>query len=95
MSRARLTVSVDPDLAAAGAAAVATGRAASISAWVNEALADRAAKDVRLSALAEAVAAYEAERGVIGPEELADQARADRDSAATARAERRRRPGAA
>ncbi len=95
MSKARLTVSVDPELAAAGAGAVAEGRAESVSAWVNEALADKAAKDRRLAALAEAVAAYEAEHGVIGPDELAEQAHADRDAAAGVRARAKRRQGAA
>ncbi len=86
MKKARLTVSVDAEWAAAGTAAVAEGRAESVSSWVNQALADKAAKDRRLAALAEAIAVYEAEHGVISPEELADQARADRDAAAALRA---------
>ncbi len=93
MSKKRLTVSVDVDVAAAGAAAVAQGRAESLSGWVNEALVD-VAKDLRLAALAGVVAAYEAEHGVIGHGELAEQARADRDAAAAARAAVQR-PGAA
>jgi hypothetical protein len=95
MKKERLTVSVDAELAAAGAAAVAEGRAESVSSWVNQALADKAAKDRRLAALADAVAAYEADHGVISPEELADQARADRDVAAALRAKTKRRRGAA
>jgi Arc/MetJ-type ribon-helix-helix transcriptional regulator len=91
MSKTRVTVSIDAELAAAAAAAVTDGRAESVSAWVNEALADKAAKDRRLGALADAVAAYEAEHGVIGPEELAAQGRADRDAAAAARAAARPR----
>jgi len=94
MSKKRLTVSVDVDVAAAGAAAVAQGRAESLSGWVNEALVDKVAKDLRLAALAGVVAAYEAEHGVIGRGELAEQARADRDAAAAARAAVQR-PGAA
>jgi hypothetical protein len=94
MSKKRLTVSVDVDVAAAGAAAVAQGRAESLSGWVNEALVDKVAKDLRLAALAGVVAAYEAEHGVIGHGELAEQARADRDAAAAARAAVQR-PGAA
>lgn len=95
MKKERLTVSVDADLAAAGAAAVREGRAESVSAWVNQALAERAAKERRLQSLAEAVEAYEAEHGVISPEELADQRRADRDAAAAVRAKVKRRRGAA
>jgi Arc/MetJ-type ribon-helix-helix transcriptional regulator len=95
MKKERITVSVDAELVAAGAAAVAEGRAESVSAWVNQALADRAARDRRLAALAEAVAAYEAAHGEIGPEELVDQARTDRDAAAGVRARAKRRRGAA
>lgn len=81
-----MTVSVDPELASAGTAAVAEGRAESLSSWVNEALADKVAKERRLAALAEAVAAYEAEHGPISSNELTDQMRADREAAATSRA---------
>lgn len=91
MNKDRLTVSVDADLAAAGAVAVAEGRAASLSAWVNEALADKAAKDRRLVALADAVAAYEVEHGAIDPQEISQQVRADRDAAAAVRARAKRR----
>ncbi|MBI3048639.1 MAG: hypothetical protein HYY76_10065 [Acidobacteria bacterium] len=81
MSKERLTVTVDEELVRAGNTAVAEGRVGSLSAWVNAALADRAAKDRWLRALADAVSAYEAEFGDITPEELARQARADRASA--------------
>jgi hypothetical protein len=85
MSKERLTVTVDPHLVAAGAAAVAEGRMDSISAWVNLALAERAAKDRRLRALADAVAAYETEFGAITGDELAAQERSDRASARVVR----------
>ncbi|HEY3351610.1 MAG TPA: hypothetical protein VGQ83_00045 [Polyangia bacterium] len=95
----RLTVTVDPVLVEAGNAAVRSGRAESLSGWVNQALAERAAKDRRLQALAESVAAYEAELGPITDEELTAQARADRRSAIVvrgrAKAKPRRRPSAA
>jgi hypothetical protein len=97
----RLTVTVDPHLLDAGTEAVSAGRAESLSAWVNLALAERAAKERRLQALADAVASYKAEFGVMTPEELAEQARADRVSARVVRGERssrskpRRRAGAA
>jgi len=76
------------------AAAVAEGRAESVSAWIGAAMGEKAARDRRLSALAEAVNAYEAEHGVIGDDEIAAQARADRDAAATTRAGRRKRGAA-
>ena len=81
MSKERLTVTVDAHLVQAGNNAVAEGRTDSLSAWVNLALAERAAKDRRLHALAEAVSAYETEFGVITGGELAAQERADRGSA--------------
>lgn len=95
MTKGRLTVSVDAELAAAGASAVAEGRAESVSAWVSDALVDKLAKDRRLAALAAAVAAYEAEHGSIRPDEIVEQARADRDAAAATRAGTKRRRGAA
>ena len=60
----RLTVTVDREVVAAGQEAVASGRADSLSAWVNLALTERAEKERRLQAMAAAVAAYEAEFGV-------------------------------
>ena len=97
----RLTVTVDPHLLEAGAEAVAAGRAQSLSAWVNLALAERAGKERRLRALADAVASYEAEFGTMTPEELATHVRADRASARVVRgatpgrSRSRRRRGAA
>lgn len=86
----RLTVTVDPDLVAAGNDAVAAGLADSLSGWVNAALVVRAAHDRRLQALSEAIAAYEAEFGEITADEIAAQARADRETAVIVRG---RRPG--
>lgn len=92
----RLTVTVDPEFIEAGNDAVAEGRAESLSAWVNAALGERAARERRLAALAEAVTAYEDRFGVISPQELAEQARADRESATVVRGNRgmpaKRRP---
>jgi hypothetical protein len=85
MSKERLTVTVDPHLVQAGVDAVAEGRVESVSAWVNLALAERAAKDRRLRALADAVAAYERAFGPITADELAAQQRADRASARVVR----------
>jgi len=83
--RERLTVTVDPALIRAGQDAVAAGRVESVSAWVNLALAERAAKERRLAAMADAIAAYEAKFGVISAAELSAQARADRESARVVR----------
>jgi Arc/MetJ-type ribon-helix-helix transcriptional regulator len=94
MTKERITVSVDAELAAAAAAAVADGRAESVSAWIGAAMREKTAKDRRLSALAEAVHAYEAEHGVIGDDEIAAQVRADRDAAAATRTARRKRGAA-
>jgi hypothetical protein len=86
----RLTVTVDPDLIDAGHKAVAEGRAGSLSGWVNAALADRAARDRRLEALASTIAAYESEYGEITDEEMASVARADRQAAVVVRGRARR-----
>jgi Arc/MetJ-type ribon-helix-helix transcriptional regulator len=72
----RMTVTVDPSLVDAANPAVASGRASSISMWVNAALAERAAKDRRLGALAAAIAEYEAAFGEISEAEMVAQQRA-------------------
>ena len=90
ITQERLTVTVDPHLVEAGNDAVSAGRVESLSAWVNLALAERAAKERRLLALADAVASYEARFGLMTPEELAIQARADRASARVVRGPRPR-----
>ena len=71
MKRERITVTVDPEWVAAGAAAVAEGRADSVSAWVSQAMAEKAANDRRLRFLDLAIADYEAEFGVITEAEMA------------------------
>lgn len=88
-TKSRLTVTVDPELVRAGSAAVAAGDVASLSAWVNAALADRAAKERRLRALREAVSLYEEEFGTISPEDIRRQERADRAGARVVRGRRR------
>ena len=87
--KARLTVTVDADLIKAGNRAVAAGRAKSLSSWVNLALAERVALEERLRAMAEAVAAYEAEHGVMTPDELSAQQRRDARDAIVMRGPRR------
>ena len=88
--KSRLTVTVDPAHVAAGNSAVANGKADSLSSWVNEALADRARRDEQLARLGDAIAAYEAEFGVISDEEIAQQRRADRQDAVIVRGVRKR-----
>lgn len=68
--KGRLSATIDADLLAVGAAAVAAGRADSLSAWVNEALRRQADHDARLEALDEVIAEYEAEHGEITPEDI-------------------------
>jgi len=75
MTRERLSATVEAELLAAGHAAVADGRAASLSAWVNEALRLQAAHDRRMHALDEFIAAYEAEHGEISVDEMENAAR--------------------
>ncbi len=51
--RTRLTVTVDQETADAAEAAVAAGRAASVSAWVAAAMAERARRENLVDVLAE------------------------------------------
>ena len=70
MAKQRITITVDSDVAEAARAAVEAGDAGSVSAWVSEAIAERVARERRLQAAREAVAAYEAEFGVITEDEM-------------------------
>jgi Arc/MetJ-type ribon-helix-helix transcriptional regulator len=85
----RMTVTVDAELIEAANQAVAEGRVASLSGWVNLALSERAAKERRLRALAEAIERYEEAFGEITAGELAAQERADRRNAITVRPQRK------
>lgn len=69
----RLSVSVDAEFVAEGQAAVAGGRAESLSAWVNAALRKYTEHGRRMQAMDEWIAAYEAEHGEI-TEEMMDAA---------------------
>jgi hypothetical protein len=91
MSKERLTVTVDSELIQAANQAVAEKRVSSLSGWVNLALAERAAKERRLRALTEALAAYEAQFGEITLAEVEAQHRADRRNATTVRPRTRRK----
>jgi hypothetical protein len=86
-----MTVTVDRVLVEAANEAVASGRASSLSTWVNAALAERVAKERHLRAMAEAVARYEAEFGAISAAELVAQQRDDRRTSIAVR-EARKKP---
>ncbi|MBK6438574.1 MAG: hypothetical protein IPH81_12915 [Candidatus Microthrix sp.] len=90
MQKRRVTITVDADVVEEATRAVAEGRASSVSAWIGEAMVARQTNDRRLEVLGELIAEYEAAHGTITDEELAQQAQADRDSAALVRAELRR-----
>ncbi|HEY3252740.1 MAG TPA: hypothetical protein VGJ91_02290 [Polyangiaceae bacterium] len=97
-TKQRLSASVDAAVLAAAQAAVTDGRAANISAWVNEALHRQVEHDRRMKALDEFLLVYENEHGVITDEEirlagrrLRSRAVVMRGTAATARGARQRR----
>lgn len=84
-NRERLSATVEGTLLAAGRAAVAEGRAESLSAWVNEALRRQADHDRRMRSLDEFLEAYEAEHGEITPEEIQAATRRSRSRAVVIR----------
>ena len=86
----RVTITVDPELIAAGHDAVDSGRAESLSAWVSDAIEAKLANERRLNLLASAVADYEREFGEITTAEIAAQQRADRATAIVVRGRRSR-----
>jgi len=69
-AKQRLSATVDATVLAAAQAAVSDGRAANVSAWVNEALHRQAEHDRRMKALDDFLDAYESEHGVITDEEI-------------------------
>ena len=81
-----MTVTVDRALVEAAKEAVASGRASSLSTWVNAALAERVAKERRLRGVAEAIASYEAAFGEMSEAEMIAQQRRDRASFIAVRA---------
>ena len=87
--KARLTVTVDSALVRAGTDAVKSGRAPSLSGWVNLALQARAAEERRLQAMDDAVAMYESKFGAITDQEMDAQRKRDRQNAVVYRGGRR------
>ena len=68
--RERLSATVEGELLEAARQAVRTGRAGSVSAWVNDAMRRQADHDRRIEALDEFFAEYEAEHGTITEQEM-------------------------
>ncbi|MEJ7765114.1 MAG: hypothetical protein WKF86_06425 [Acidimicrobiales bacterium] len=98
INRERLSATVEADLLAAGRAAVSTGRAKSLSAWVNDALRRQADHDRRMTALDDFLAAYEAAHGEITEDEMREATRRTGARAVAVRAapaKPRRKRGAA
>lgn len=91
-TKERLSASVDAQLLAAGHAAVAAGRAESLSAWVNDALQMKTAHDQRMVALDEFLATYEADHGEVTQKEINDAARRARGGAVVVRGSTDNRP---
>lgn len=80
-----MSATVEGELLAAGRAAVAEGRADTLSAWVNDALRRQADHDRRMRALDDFLDAYEAEHGEITQDEMRDATRRTRARAVVIR----------
>lgn len=88
-SKERVTLTLDRELVEAAGRAVRTGRADSLSGWVNQALFEKVVRERRLQGLAAAIAAYESEFGEITEAEMDAQRRADRREALVVRGRHR------
>ena len=77
-NRERLSATVAAELLAAARAAVAEGRAESLSAWVDSALRRQADHDRRIRAIDQFLEEYEAENGTITDDEIEDATRRTR-----------------
>jgi hypothetical protein len=86
--KGRITVTLDRALIEAANAAVKEGRADSVSAWINDGLAEHAENERRLAVMAELIREYEAEHGAFTPEQLAERERLDRRNALVIRGSR-------
>ncbi|MEO8905378.1 MAG: hypothetical protein ABI488_22930 [Polyangiaceae bacterium] len=81
----RLSASVDAAMIAAAQAAVASGLAANVSEWVNEAMRRQAEHDQRLRAFDEFLLDYETKHGVITEAEIRNADRRARARATVVR----------
>lgn len=90
-AKRRLSATVDAELIEASQAAVAAGRAESISGWVNDALRLKVEHDSRLQAIDDFITDYEAAHGTITEDEMAAAARNARERAVVVRGARPRK----
>jgi uncharacterized membrane-anchored protein len=81
----RLSATVDADVMQAAEAAVREGRAANVSAWVNEAMRRHMEHDRRMQALDEFIVAYEAEHGANTNDDIRGATRRARERAVVVR----------
>lgn len=85
MSKTRLSATVDADLIRAAEQAVRRGQAATVSAWLNDAMRLKLEHERRLEALSEFVASFEAAHGEITPAEIRGAGRRARARALVSR----------
>lgn len=86
MPKQRVTITVELDLLEEAQAAVSSGQCRSLSQWIEGAIADQLDKERRLALLAELIAEYEEEHGVITEEDMEERTRRDKEAAAAVRA---------
>ena len=87
----RISASVDADLFSAAERSVAGGSAASISAWVNEAMRRQLEHEQRIAALDVFLAAFEAEFGVISENDIVSATKRSRANAVSVRGAKKTR----
>ena len=85
-TKRRLSASIDAGVLDAAELAVESGRAASVSAWVNEACQRQIDHERRLSAMDDFLTRFEAEFGEITEADIADATRRTRADAIVVRA---------
>ena len=89
-TKERVTLTLDRELVEAAGQAVRSGRADSLSGWINQALSEKVARERRLRGLSAAIALYESEFGEISEAEMDAQRRTDRREAVVVRGRRRK-----
>ena len=86
-TKRRLSASIDASIIEAAESAVASGRAVSVSAWVNEACERQIDHERRLAAMDEFLTHFEAEFGEITDADIADASRRTSATAIVVRAQ--------
>ena len=89
IGKQRISATVDKDLVAIAERAAEEGRAKNVSAWINDAMRQKAEDERRREALSSFIADYEAENGVITDEEIAAVTRAMKARAIVVRGRKR------